>query len=128
MSQNFKLIITNPNTLERIGKLSDTFAIARKIEGEVTYDDDNYLAVSVRHDTDSSYHRHEGFGFPILITVRRLKGEARPICQKKQDFAFWRRNSDGRCLVMYAKSNSPENNFEGNLGSTLDWMLLKIRE
>lgn len=126
MQKAFTLTITGPTFLMRQADLMNVLLdISDRISDQLCFDDDSYLMMSAFYNIgDSSYIRHNGFGFPLRVTLNRLNGENKVIkCIK---FALWKRE-DSHCQVMFNRDNSPENNFEGGRMETLDWIMEKVK-
>lgn len=128
MWNDFKLTISDPSTVKRVGKMDLLLDIAEKIEGVAWFEDGSYLAMSAHYTTDSSYTRLNGFLFPLCVRIQRLMGQTTKVTVSTAQFSFWKRESDSRSLVMFGFSNAPENNFEGSYEEALAWIVGKIKE
>lgn len=126
MWNDFKLTISSPATVTRVGKMTIVLALASKLEENICFSDATYLAMSANCNTDSSDMRLHNFFFPVHLTFRRLEGETEKKAISSVRASFWQREGDSRCLVMFNSSNAAENNFEGSFEDALDWLTKKI--
>ena len=128
MLNTFKLTITEPSLIRRVGMMNTLLDIADRMTNEIRFSDNSYLTMSVCYRTDdSSYARPNGFNFPLCVTLRRQKDESdKTTIVARVKFALWERD-DSHCMVMFNLSNSPENNLDSSYMETLDWIVEKVK-
>ncbi len=126
MWDDFKLTISEPAVIRRIGKMEQVLDIAERVEDGVRFKDGSFLKMSAQDTTDSSYLRLDDFWFPVQLTVKRVEGQLKQVTLGRVHISFWKRH-DSRCLVMFDQKNSPENNFNGDYKEALDWIVEKLK-
>lgn len=114
MWNSFRLTLTEPAVIQRVGKMQEVLGIAVKVEDEISFKDNSYLAMSAQPTTDSSYLRGDNFGYPIQMSFRRLTESEAAKTQKvlrSARISIWKKDC-GLCLVRLADTNRPEDNVE----------------